>query len=57
MSCYYGSDGKMKEKKVKVVVNLPESMKKSVKEKAESMGLTATAWIRLVLMDKLKEEK
>lgn len=47
----------MKEKKARVVVNLPESMKKSVKEKAESMGLTTTAWIRLVLMDELKKEK
>lgn len=45
----------MKEKKTRVVVNLPESMKKASKEEAEKMGLSTTAWIRLAIMDKLKK--
>lgn len=47
----------MKEKKARVVVNLPESLKKASQEEAEKMGLSTTAWVRLAIMDKLKEKK
>lgn len=46
-----------KEKAIKFTLLLPESMKKASQEEAEKMGLSTTAWIRLAIMDKLKDKK
>lgn len=46
-----------KEKKVRLTLILPESLKKASQEEAEKLGLSTTAWIRLAVMDKLKEKK
>lgn len=46
-----------KEKTVRLMLLLPESMKKASQEEAEKMGISMTAWVRLAIMDKLKESK
>ena len=46
-----------KEKVIKFTLLMPESLKKASQEEAEKMGLSTTAWIRLAMMDKLKENK
>lgn len=46
-----------KEKTVRLMLLLPESMKKDSQEEAEKMGISMTAWVRLAIMDKLKESK
>lgn len=46
-----------KEKTVRFMLLLPESLKKASQEEAEKMGISTTAWVRLAIMDKLKDEK
>lgn len=46
-----------KEKTVRFMLLLPESLKKASQEEAEKMGISTTAWVRLAIMDKLKESK
>lgn len=43
------------EKKVNLILKVPESLKKASQERAKSMGLSTSAWIRLVLMDQLED--
>lgn len=47
----------MEDKTVRLMLLLPESLKKTCQEKAKSMGISTTAWVRIAIMDKLKDEK
>ena len=43
------------DEKATIMLHLPEELKDACQERAKSLGLSTSAWIRLVLMATLKE--
>ena len=43
-------------KKATIMLHLPEELKDACQERAKSLGLSTSAWIRLVLMASLKDD-
>ena len=45
----------MKEKRIFIMVEIGESLKADIKKKAQSKGLSMTAYCRMILLESLKD--